>query len=113
MTYSLSQLLQERKLFDVGTYILDFICACPNVIRASLATATDSKELLWGIMLSLSKVREPNPALLSSLLQRSSDFMTLACLQSPMGMPADVYYGRFEDEMIECMPPSTAGELET
>jgi len=96
----------------MGTYILDYMSASPNAIRASPAMATDSKELLWGIMTSLSKVRGPNPALLSSLLQRSSDYLALSCLQTPLDISATAFPNRFGDETDGCFRSSIEQELE-
>ncbi|KAK0934354.1 hypothetical protein LTR29_014085 [Friedmanniomyces endolithicus] len=67
----------ERKLFDLGTYILDYAAARPNVLDRHVAICFSAKEMLWGLLYSLSKLRGAQSFLLPSLLGRAKDFLTL------------------------------------
>ncbi|KAK1070757.1 hypothetical protein LTR74_003932 [Friedmanniomyces endolithicus] len=67
----------ERKLFDLGTYILDYAAARPNVLDRHVAICFSAKEMLWGLLCSLSKLRGAQSFLLPSLLGRAKDFLTL------------------------------------
>jgi len=65
----------------MGSYVLDYIAASRTLIRDSVSTAARSKDLLFGIMLSLSRLNGAQASLLPSLLERSKDFLTLqSCL---------------------------------
>lgn len=68
---------KERKLFDLGTYILDYAAARPNVLDRHVAICLSAKEMLWGLLCSLSKLRGAQSFLLPSLLGRAKDFLTL------------------------------------
>ncbi|TKA61429.1 hypothetical protein B0A55_11994, partial [Friedmanniomyces simplex] len=67
----------ERKLFDLGTYILDYAAARPNVLDRHVAICSSAKEMLWGLLYSLSKLRGAQSFLLPDLLGRAKDFLTL------------------------------------
>ncbi|KIW52499.1 hypothetical protein PV05_08131 [Exophiala xenobiotica] len=65
----------ERKLFDLGTYILDFTECLPLPITR--VASSNPKELLWGILISLSKIRGATSFLLPSLLERSKKLLAV------------------------------------
>ena len=78
----------ERKLFDLGTYILDFTESLPMSITR--VASSNPKELLWGILISLSKIRGATSFLLPSLLERSKKLLAVESPWQPgLSVPQD------------------------
>ena len=71
----------ERKLFDLGTYILDFTEGLP--LSMTRVASLNPKELLWGILLSLSKIRGATSFLMPSLLERSKKLLAIESAWQP------------------------------
>lgn len=69
--------MQERKLFDVGVYILDLAGSLPSALDRLAMADINPKELLWGILLSLSRMRGTRACLLPELLERSKNLLTM------------------------------------
>jgi hypothetical protein len=69
---------QEQKLFDIGTCVGDVARSLRSsgVLRVADSTI-DPKELLWGILTSLSNIRGSQSYLFPALLERSGSVLGL------------------------------------
>ncbi|GAD95641.1 amylase cluster transcriptional regulator AmyR [Paecilomyces variotii No. 5] len=68
----------EQKLFDLGTSIADVACSLRLAATQRLAAAIiDPRELLWGMLTTLSKIRGSQSYLFPELLERSRSILGL------------------------------------
>jgi hypothetical protein len=90
---TISSLAQEQKLYDMGTSIVDVTRSLRTAATQRLtASVADPKDLLWGILNVLSRIRGSQSYLLPNLLQRSSHVLGLdspALLTNSLHFAAD------------------------
>ncbi|KAL1868162.1 hypothetical protein Plec18167_008353 [Paecilomyces lecythidis] len=68
----------EQKLFDLGTSVADVACSLRLAATQRLAAAIiDPRELLWGMLSTLSKIRGSQSYLFPELLERSRSILGL------------------------------------
>lgn len=72
--------LQEQKLFDMGTSVADVTRSLGAKAVHRLAESTvDPRELLWGILHTLSQIRGSPSYLFPALLERCKSVLGLDC----------------------------------
>ncbi|KAL2821867.1 fungal-specific transcription factor domain-containing protein [Aspergillus granulosus] len=77
---SANPLLQEQKLFDLGASVADVTRSLSPKASHSLAESViEPRELLWGILSTLSRIRGSQSYLFPSLLERSKGILTVDC----------------------------------
>ncbi|KAL4788288.1 fungal-specific transcription factor domain-containing protein [Aspergillus varians] len=70
----------EQKLFDLGVSIADVSCSLSPKAANNLAESiVDPRELLWGILLTLSRIRGSQSYLFPSLLERCNGMIGFDC----------------------------------
>ena len=70
---------QEQKLFDLGTSVADVSRSLSPKASSRLSqSAVDPRQLLWGILTTLSRIRGSQSHLLPVLLERSSGVLGMA-----------------------------------
>jgi hypothetical protein len=72
--------LQEQKLFDIGIAVADVARSVGSKTSHNLAeSAVDPRELLWGLLSTLSRIRGSPSYLFPALLSRSKSILGLDC----------------------------------
>ncbi|EGC41089.1 transcription activator [Histoplasma capsulatum var. duboisii H88] len=67
---------QEQKLFDFGTSVADATRRMQPALATRIAASiTDTRELLWGILISLSRIRGSQSHLFPILIEQSGDIL--------------------------------------
>ncbi|KAL2870835.1 putative C6 transcription factor (AmyR) [Aspergillus lucknowensis] len=88
----------EQKLFDLGVSVADVSRSLSTKASHSLAESTiEARELLWGILNTLSRIRGSQSYLLPSLLERSKGLLNFDCSLST-------------SNFLPPLPPSTSSE---
>lgn len=105
--------MQEQKLYDMGTSIVDVTRSLRSTATQRLAASVaDPKDLLWGILSILSKIRGSPSYLFPALLQRSSSVFGLespATLTNSLSFAED-YQSQWGVKEAASMEAVTAGE---
>lgn len=92
----------EQKLFDLGSSVADVSRSLGSKAAHRLAeSAVDPRELLWGIVSTLSRIRGSQSYLLPALLERCQGILSLECLLST---------GNFLPPLDDAQPPAEAVE---
>lgn len=70
--------VQEQKLFDLGTALTNLTTPISQPSKSPIPN-TDSRELLWGILTTLSRIRGSQSYLFPRLLEQSKSVLGIDC----------------------------------
>lgn len=99
---SLTNIFQEQKLFDMGVCVTDVTRSLGSkAVHRLSESAVDPRELLWGILHTLSQIRGSPSYLFAPLLERCKNVI---------GLDGSINMGNFLPALGETGPRSWADE---